>query len=168
MYLLFAIFIIHLFWHLYPAFPQTPSHSLAGPWSKWLLRIVLHVGAGCFEGKQHLVALLEFSPQYTVVRGGVVEFELWVWGLSGLVMAAAVRAGRAHRGFISVTRRGSHSSTALKPQYDAIIIGAGRPRTFMQGLKKQKENAAWQFARNWVLKWAGLTARVFSPSGHII
>ncbi|KAK9964155.1 hypothetical protein ABG768_005353 [Culter alburnus] len=40
-------------------------------------------------------------------------------------MAAAVRAGRAHRGFISGTRRGSHSRTALKPQYDAIIIGAG-------------------------------------------
>uniref|UniRef100_A0A673G5W6 Pyridine nucleotide-disulfide oxidoreductase domain-containing protein 2 n=1 Tax=Sinocyclocheilus rhinocerous TaxID=307959 RepID=A0A673G5W6_9TELE len=40
-------------------------------------------------------------------------------------MAAAVRAGCAHRGFISVTRRGSHSSTALKPQYDAIVIGAG-------------------------------------------
>uniref|UniRef100_A0A8C1TY93 Pyridine nucleotide-disulphide oxidoreductase domain 2 n=1 Tax=Cyprinus carpio TaxID=7962 RepID=A0A8C1TY93_CYPCA len=41
-------------------------------------------------------------------------------------MAAAVRAGCAHKGFISVTRRGSHSSTALKPQYDAIVIGAGR------------------------------------------
>uniref|UniRef100_A0A8C1QNP0 Pyridine nucleotide-disulphide oxidoreductase domain 2 n=1 Tax=Cyprinus carpio TaxID=7962 RepID=A0A8C1QNP0_CYPCA len=40
-------------------------------------------------------------------------------------MAAAVRAGCAHKGFISVTRRGSHSSTALKPQYDAIVIGAG-------------------------------------------
>ncbi|XP_073690686.1 pyridine nucleotide-disulfide oxidoreductase domain-containing protein 2 [Garra rufa] len=40
-------------------------------------------------------------------------------------MAAAVRASRAQRGFISVTRRCSHSSTALKPQYDAIVIGAG-------------------------------------------
>ncbi|XP_051507311.1 pyridine nucleotide-disulfide oxidoreductase domain-containing protein 2 [Myxocyprinus asiaticus] len=39
-------------------------------------------------------------------------------------MAAAVRAVRAHRGFISLTRRCSHS-TALKPQYDAVIIGAG-------------------------------------------
>uniref|UniRef100_A0A8C2DSQ5 Pyridine nucleotide-disulphide oxidoreductase domain 2 n=1 Tax=Cyprinus carpio TaxID=7962 RepID=A0A8C2DSQ5_CYPCA len=41
-------------------------------------------------------------------------------------MAAAVRAGLWHRGVISVTRRGSHShsNTALKPQYDAIIIGA--------------------------------------------
>ncbi|XP_016148550.1 pyridine nucleotide-disulfide oxidoreductase domain-containing protein 2-like isoform X2 [Sinocyclocheilus grahami] len=40
-------------------------------------------------------------------------------------MAAAVRAGLWHRGVISATRRGSHSSTALKPQYDAVIIGAG-------------------------------------------
>uniref|UniRef100_A0A671KN96 Pyridine nucleotide-disulfide oxidoreductase domain-containing protein 2 n=1 Tax=Sinocyclocheilus anshuiensis TaxID=1608454 RepID=A0A671KN96_9TELE len=39
-------------------------------------------------------------------------------------MAAAVRAGLWHRGVISATRRGSHSSTALKPQYDAVIIGA--------------------------------------------
>ncbi|XP_051946217.1 pyridine nucleotide-disulfide oxidoreductase domain-containing protein 2-like isoform X1 [Xyrauchen texanus] len=39
-------------------------------------------------------------------------------------MAAAVRTVRAHSRFISVTRRCTHS-TALKPQYDAVIIGAG-------------------------------------------
>lgn len=72
-----------------------------------------------------------------------MESELWVCGLSGLVMSAAVRAGCAHRGFISVTRRGSHSSTALKPQYDAIVIGAGRLHTVIHGLKTQNKNVTW-------------------------
>lgn len=56
-------------------------------------------------------------------------------------MAAAVRAGLWHRGVISVTRRGSHShsNTALKPQYDAIIIGAGRLQTDIQTRPKQTE-----------------------------
>jgi len=41
-------------------------------------------------------------------------------------MAAALGACRAQRGVLSVTRRGNHSCTALKPQYDAIVIGGGR------------------------------------------
>lgn len=103
--------------------------------------IFLHVGEECFK-RRKVPCTLSF-PQASIPcrRGEAVEFELW--GLSGLDMAAAVRAGGAHRGVISVTRRGSHSSTALKPQYDAVIIGAGRLQTYMHGLKKQNKVVTW-------------------------
>uniref|UniRef100_A0A671QSE1 Pyridine nucleotide-disulfide oxidoreductase domain-containing protein 2 n=1 Tax=Sinocyclocheilus anshuiensis TaxID=1608454 RepID=A0A671QSE1_9TELE len=126
-------------------------------------------GGGVFQRKEKYL-VLGLSPQYTVKRREVhnkrvVEFEFWVCGLSGLVMAAAVRAGCAHRGFISVTRRGSHSSTALKPQYDVIVIGAGRLQTFIHAYLQKGGLKTAVLERRHVLGGAAVSEEII-PGFH--
>ncbi|TRY84079.1 hypothetical protein DNTS_008926 [Danionella cerebrum] len=82
-------------------------------------------------------------------------------------MAAAVKSRlcRAHRGFLSFTRRYDHSATVLKRQYDAIVIGAGHNGLIASAYLQKGGLRTAVLERRHVLGGAAVSEEIF-PGFH--